>query len=759
MRSSAQLSDAHDRWLAELLPPVAGVALVAVGSLGRREVVTHSDLDLVLLHTGQPRVREIAEAVWYPVWDSGVGLDHAVRTVDEAVAVARKDVKAALGLLDARCVAGDRSLADSLGQAIRDTWRSNPARWLGELQELTEARWAANGELAFLLEPDLKEARGGLRDAVTLRAIGYAQIVDPPRGAVREAYWWLLDVRDALHRSAARGLDRLLLAEQDAVAEKLGCKDADELLRRVSDAARTIAHASDTGWRQVDRWLAGRRRLRRRRPVLTRKPLADGVVEQDSEVVLARDTDPATDPALALRVAAAAAVAKLPISRATLDRLATHSPAMPEVWPAGALRSLVTLLGAGKDAIEVWEACDRHGLVERWLPEWGRVRSLPQRNAVHRYTVDRHLVEAAAAASTHTRRVGRPDLLLLGALLHDIGKGLQGDHSEVGARIADKVARRWGLSDPDREIIVRLVRQHLLLPDTATQRDLDDPATLQTVATAVGGDPEVLDLLHALTEADAAATGPAAWSNWKARLVADLVRRVHTLIGEGTPPAVRPLAADLATDIAALDGGECLVRINGDEVTVVAASSADLLSATAGVLSLHRLDVYAADAADLDGGGAAVVLRAAPRFGSPPDPTLLTADLRRAVRGGLRVGEELARREDADPRAERSLAARGLAARHRHRRHGARTAGGGPAWPALPGLGGAGVGEGVGPGGPGEHLRLRRGGRVLPGRRGRGSGSPGRGGARRPHRGGRQGLTPGLCAPATQRLWATFSRL
>src|SRR5215207_7065352 len=634
MRSSAQLSDAHDRWLAELLPPVAGVALVAVGSLGRREVVTHSDLDLVLLHNGQPRVREIAEAVWYPVWDAGVGLDHAVRTVDEAVAVARKDVKAALGLLDARCVAGDRSLADSLGQAIRDNWRSNPARWLGELRELTEARWKANGELAFLLEPDLKEARGGLRDAVTLRAIGYAQIVDPPRGAVREAYWWLLDVRDALHRSAARGLDRLLLAEQDAVASTLGCGDADALLRKVSDAARTIAHASDTGWRQVERWLAGRRRLRRRRPAQTRRPLADGVVEQDGEVVLARDAT--IDPGLALRVAAAAASAKLPISRATLDRLSAHSPSLPDVWPPGALRSLVTLLGAGPDAIEVWEACDRHGLVERWLPEWSRVRSLPQRNAVHRFTVDRHLVEAAAGAAAHTRRVGRPDLLLLGALLHDVGKGLPGDHSIVGAELAKRIAVRWGLPDADRATLVRLVRQHLLLPDTATRRDLDDPATLRTVAAAVDGDPEVLDLLHALTEADAAATGPAAWSGWKARLVADLVRRVHALLGEGAPPAVRAL-----TDLSLEPGQECSVRIVGDEVTVVAVPSDGLLSATAGVLALHRLDVYAADAADLDGGAGAVVLRAAPRFGSPPDPALLTADLRRAVRGGLHVGAEL----------------------------------------------------------------------------------------------------------------------
>ncbi|MCW2502231.1 MAG: glnD [Actinomycetia bacterium] len=652
MRSSAQLSDAHDRWLAELLPPVAGVALVAVGSLGRRECVTHSDLDLVLLHTGQPRVREIAEAVWYPIWDSGTGLDHAVRTVDEAVQVARKDVKAALGLLDARCVAGDRSLADSLGQAVRDAWRSNPARWLGELRELTDARWQANGELAFLLEPDLKESRGGLRDAVTLRAIGYAQLVDPPRGAVREAYWWLLDVRDALHRSSGRGLDRLLLSEQDAVAESLGCGDADDLMRRVSDAARTIAHAADNGWRQVDRWLASRRRLRRRRPVQTRRPLADGVVEQTDEVVLARDADPAVDPALALRVAAAAATSRLPVGRGTLDRLSAHSPPLPDVWPEGALRSLVTLLGAGSATVEVWESFDRAGLIERWIPEWGRVRSLPQRNAVHRFTVDRHLVEAAAAAANHTRRVSRPDLLLLAALLHDIGKGLGGDHSAKGAEIARGIVVRWGLPEADQDVIVRLVAQHLLLADTATRRDLDDPATLQFVADSVAGDHEILDLLHALTESDAAATGPAAWSGWKERLVADLVRRTHELMGDGPAPAAESLAAGLpaalGVDPAGLDPEQpAVVKVDGDRLMVLA-SGEHLLSAAAGVLALHRMDVYAADAAEVAEKATAVVLRAAPRFGTPPDPELLIADLRRALRGGLRVGEQLSHREAAE---------------------------------------------------------------------------------------------------------------
>ncbi|WP_279582089.1 HD domain-containing protein [Fodinicola feengrottensis] len=188
----------------------------------------------------------------------------------------------------------------------------------------------------------------------------------------------------------------------------------------------------------------------------------------------------------------------------------------------------MTLLGTGDAAVPVWEACDRYGLVERWLPEWSRVRSLPQRNPIHRFTVDRHLVETAAEAARHTRRVSRPDLLLVGSLLHDIGKGLDGDHSVLGAPIAADCAHRMGFVDEDVEVVRTLVLRHLTLAQIATRRDLDDPVTIQTAASAVRGDRSVLDLLHALTEADSVATGAAVWTDWRAGLVATLVERVRT---------------------------------------------------------------------------------------------------------------------------------------------------------------------------------------------------------------------------------------
>lgn len=630
------IADRLDSWLAGLLPDVAGVALVAVGSLGRRDCVPGSDVDLVLVHDGLSNVAEVADQVWYPIWDSGVSLDHSVRTLKQAAKVAGEDVRAALGMLDARYVAGDRELADTFGFRLRASWRGEAARHLAALRESSVQRWERYGELAFLLEGDLKEARGGLRDLLAIRAAGYAQVAEGPSAAAKLAYERLLDVRHALHEATGRGKDSLRLQEQENVANRLGLANSDALLRRVADDARSIAYASDTCWLAVERWSVGRRLLRRRAP--DRRPLADGVVEQDGEVVLARESQPETDALLPLRVAAAAAHARLPISTHTLGWLARSPAELPVPWPPAARQTLVSLLGTGDAAVPVWEACDRNGLVERWLPGWARVRSLPQRNPMHRFTVDRHLVEAAAQAARHTRRVSRPDLLLVGSLLHDIGKGLPGDHSVEGAPIAADYARRMGFVDADVEVIRRLVLKHLTLPQLATRRDLDDPLTIQAAAEAVGHDQQVLDLLYALTESDSVATGAGVWTDWRAGLVSSLVERTHALIGEGELPDAPPLGPQL---LALADSGEPAVWVDDSAVTVVAPDARGLLAAAAGVLTIHRLEVLSADARTL-AGMAVVVLVAQPRFGSWPDATLLSDELRRAIRGDLDVSRRIA---------------------------------------------------------------------------------------------------------------------
>src|SRR5436190_13425072 len=637
-----------DRWLAELLGAEPDVALVAVGGYGRRELLPRSDLDVLLLHGGRDDIASIADRIWYPVWDSGAELDHAVRTVPQARRVAKADLKVALGLLSARHVAGDPDLTERLRAGALEDWRAAAPTRLAELHAAHDERARTSGELAFLLEPDLKEARGGLRDVHAIQAVAAAWVAPAPGPKVRTAYEQILDARHALHEITGRRLDRLVLEEQDEVARALGLLDGDVLLRMLAGAARTIAYAVDHAFRQSDRLIsrpgAGNwqgRRLRRR--PAERRPLADGVVEQDGEVVLARAANPASDPPLVLRAAAAAAQAGLPLAPRTLDRL-TECPPLPVPWPAAARDALLSLLGAGHAAVGVWEALDTEGLVTALIPDWERVRNRPQRNPLHTYTVDRHLAEAAARAAALTREVARPDLLLLAALLHDVGKGWPGDHSVTGEVVARDVSRRLGLPAPDVELVAAAVRLHLLLPMVATRRDLDDPVTVTQVATAVGSR-VLLELLHALAIADGLATGPAAWNDWKATLVADLVRRVEAVLDGQPMPQPAPLREDQLA-LAAEGGPAATVR--GSEVTVVAPDRPGLLWRAAGVLASHRLAVRSANATSV-GATAVSVFDVEAEFGDPPDATLVAADLRRLLPGRLDADGRLPRRARASP--------------------------------------------------------------------------------------------------------------
>ncbi|MFG1999359.1 [protein-PII] uridylyltransferase [Spirillospora sp. NPDC048911] len=644
-----------------------GVALVAVGSYGRRELTPGGDLDLVLLHRGRPDVGQVADRVWYPIWDSGLRLDHSVRTVQEARTVARTDMKAALGLLSARRIAGEAAIVDELRAAVLADWRADARRRLAELAEMCRERWETQGELAFLLEPDLKEAHGGLRDVHVMQAVAASWVASAPNARVRAAHDLLLDIRHALHETTGRASDRLVLQEQEAVAQALGMLDANVLLRSIAEAARTITYAEDHLWRRVERFCAPRRApvMRARtdaagrrgageRGAVERSPVGDGAVEQEGEVVLARGAD-LDDPALVLRVAAAAAQADLPLAPATVDRLAQGAalPAVP--WPATARDALVALLGAGTAAIGVWEALDQAGLIVRLLPDWERVRNRPQRNPVHTYTVDRHLVEAAARAAALTREVARPDLLLVGALLHDIGKGWPGDHSTSGAVVARDMGTRLGFPPGDVQVLETLVRHHLLLPETATRRDIDDPVTVETVIKAVSAVPgrerEIVELLAALAIADGQATGPAAWGPWKARLVAQLARRAIGALTGGTPPPAPALPPEQLA-LARHDGAA--IRVAGSRITIAAPDRPGLLWKAAGVLALHRLAVRTARTVNAsprpsDDGRTTAVLdfTAVPEYGTPPDPAALEADLRRMLADRLHVADRLEKRARA----------------------------------------------------------------------------------------------------------------
>ncbi|WP_156095124.1 [protein-PII] uridylyltransferase [Nocardia lijiangensis] len=655
------LVDLFELWLtskgAELgITADSGLAVVAVGGLGRREMLPYSDLDLVLLHddVDPARVAEVADQLWYPLWDAHIKLDHSVRTVPQALRVANDDLIAALGMLEARHIVGDVELSNLLIGGVRREWRTGIRNRFDELIAQAQARWQRSGEIAHRAEPDLKNGRGGLRDIQLLDALAVAQLTDAmpglgpdvPGGGVKQAQRRLLDVRTELHRVAGRSRDQLRAQDADEIGAALRIGDRFDLARTLSDSARTVSYSVDVGLRTAANALP-RRGLARLRRMPVRRPLDEGVVEHAGEVVLARDARPQRDPGLILRVAAASAQTGLPMSATTLNRLSEDAPELREPWPKDALNDLLVLLGAGRGTIDAIEALDRTGLWGRLLPEWGAVRDLPPRDALHTWTVDRHLMETVAYASALSTRVARPDLLALGALLHDIGKGRAGDHSVVGAELATHIGRRLGLWPSDVRTLSAVVRHHLLLPETATRRDLADPETVQFVVDALDGDGQLLELLHTLAEADSLATGPGVWGDWKASLIGDLVRRCRTVMAGLELPTPEPIAPDLLAKAAA--GGVHVDLKPGDGkytyvVTVIAPDAPGLLSDAAGVLALHSLRVLSA-ALGGEGESAVNTFVVSPKFGDPPDAGLLRQELIRAIAGDLDLPALLAKRE------------------------------------------------------------------------------------------------------------------
>ena len=540
------ISDLVSERLAQHFTTVAGqcegLTLAAVGSVGRHTAGPYSDLDLVLLHDGssrgKARAAEVATALWYPIWDAGLQLDHSTRSLVECRQVASKDLAAAAGLLDLRPLAGDEGLAQQARSAILADWRSAARQRLPELLSASRARAERFGELAYLIEPNLKESRGGLRDYVSLAALAATWLTDRPHGAVDEAEGFLLDVRDALHTASGRAVHILGRHVADDVSAALGFGDPDDLLAAIAQAGRTIAFAVDMTERSARRSLeksgvGSRAFLARRRGTAPRHvAVAQGLIDVDGDLALAPGYEPESDAVLPLRAAAAAATRGLGFTPSLLDSL-TKSPALTAPWPAEALEAFTELLRSHQHVVAVWEAMDLDGLVVRWLPQWAPVRNRPQRNAFHLYTVDRHQLETVVNAGRMRRQVSDPDLLLYAALFHDIGKqaGME-DHSRDGAALIPGIAAHMGLSAAVAADIQTLVREHLTLADFATTRDPQDPEVARELLDRLDGRADLFELLRALTEADARAASSKAWTTWREQLVDTLSATVRHVLSE-----------------------------------------------------------------------------------------------------------------------------------------------------------------------------------------------------------------------------------
>ncbi len=655
------LSNAFDSWLNTLFDQAIisskastqNFALIAVGSYGRQELGPSSDLDLVLIHEEGVIPHEVAEALWYPIWDAGVDLDHSVRTISTARKVAAEDVKAFTGLLDTRWISGNEELARELRNSILHDWRANAKSVLPQLSDLVAERRKAHGELFQLLEPNIKESYGGIRDAGILGHLGSTWLIDTPRTEWEDSKNFLLDVRDAMALSLSG--DRLHMQSQSTVALEMGLADPETLLREIYLASRKVAYTSELTWYRIndllDRDKPNIRQLfsgLRGSSGKIREPLAQGVIDSGSEITLARNADLASDPGLLLRVAGASAVAQKPISPYLLEReVAIRTP-----WDREMRESFVSLLGSGTGLLTTWEALDLHGIIEKWFPEWSILRSAPQFNALHEFTVDRHLIECVVQAQSFVRTVERPDLLLVAAFLHDIGKCQDGDHSEIGAEMTRVMAPRMAFDLADTEILERLVLHHLLLPDMATKRDLDDPEVISNVASMVG-DTGTLDLLLALSLSDSRATGPSLRSQWREGLLRDLARRVRLhLTGEsrGHEPA-----EVTETQLRAANHDALFLEItredHGFRITVGAPDQIGLVAKVAGILAMNRLAVRAAKISTV-GERAIQEWYVRPLFGEPPAQEILYTDLVRTVAGTFDVEAAMAKR--TQPRASRS---------------------------------------------------------------------------------------------------------
>ncbi len=569
----------------------APFALVATGGYGRGVLAPFSDIDLLFLtdKPAGPRAQRIVEFVLYLLWDLGLKVGHATRSIRECMEEAARDSTVLTALVDTRFLIGERPVFDRFQEVFHRTRRDHGlGPFLAAKRAERVARHARYGESPFLVEPNVKEGRGGLRDLQTLYWLArYAfgvqrmpELVGPdsPGGgllsehearAIRRAWNFLWTVRFHLHYVAGRAEERLTFDFQPVVGARMGytprgrqdgverfmkhffltVRDVLRLTRVLEPAIERAALGPPASRRQGGAGLA-----------------AAGLALADGKLVAAPpDRDFAREPVLMLRILKAARDRNLeihPLAVRALIRCAFHAASLRGDAEANAL--FLDLL-TGRDAAAWLRLMNETGFLSRFIPDWARIVGLMQFDTYHVFTVDEHTIEAigvlkqleagtlAETTPVASELIGQLQsrrALYVAALLHDIAKGRGGDHSELGARLAQEVGPRLGLTPEETETVSWLVLHHLLISQAAFKRDIEDPKTILDIADLVQS-PERLRLLLVLTVADMRAVGPRVWNGWKATLLREVYWRVAEVLAGGLSVPERDVRVARARDAAA----------------------------------------------------------------------------------------------------------------------------------------------------------------------------------------------------------------
>lgn len=550
------------------------MALVAAGGFGRRELVYYSDLDFAFITERDPNEREqqFIKAFLYPLWSLKLDLGYGVHSIRDALAVLGNDLNKTTALLEARHLWGEEALSEELLERLHSRLRKQHQLWF--VQSLVadmKARHQRNGDTVFLLEPDIKNSRGGLRDIhlilwITFSLYGEIKldvlvenglINDSEKSRLLSAWSFLLDMRNSLHLSENRRVDKLTIERQINVAKMMGLTITDAALAEESLMRFHYEHAAI-----VDR--LGRRLLE---ATLRGTP---GTEESQREMALPRRVDRdfwarggrlwidprdigdvERDPHWALRLFHAAAREGLEVADETLRLVEERLGGIDDTLRKSRLaRDLfLGILGAPGKAAQTLRAMNRCGLLSKYIPEFATVRNLPRIDHYHQYTVDEHLIRSVEVAERlqrdepflpgmeHVagvaREILRLDLLHLALLLHDVGKGEGRAHVIRGLHIAQRVSERMALRPIEQEIVRSLVANHQKMSHMALRRDIEDPGIPRELAEAVVR-PELLRMLYVHSVCDLTAVSVESWNDWRGRLIAvlydrtmDVLRGVH----------------------------------------------------------------------------------------------------------------------------------------------------------------------------------------------------------------------------------------